>query len=95
MGSGGSKNVPGSKVFSEDDSDEVEKEKIEYNARLKEAMERQRDVVVKEEITDFWELSESNYRNLSLNAKAKNLLHNALSFDEYRRIKSCKTVKEV
>ncbi|GAA0172097.1 hypothetical protein LIER_25992 [Lithospermum erythrorhizon] len=95
MGSGGSTNVLGVKVVSEDDNDEVKKEKLEYNARLREAMERQRDVVVVEEITDFWELSESDRRNLSLNAKAKNLFHNALSLDEYGRIKSYKTAKEV
>ncbi|GAA0158488.1 hypothetical protein LIER_38663 [Lithospermum erythrorhizon] len=46
MGSGGRINIPGTKVVSEDDSDEVKKEKLEYNARLKEASERQRDVIV-------------------------------------------------
>ncbi|GAA0168876.1 hypothetical protein LIER_23487 [Lithospermum erythrorhizon] len=58
-------------------------------------MEMQRDVVDVEEITNFWELIESDRRNLSLNVKANNLLHNALSLDEYGRINSYKTAKEV
>ncbi|GAA0171543.1 hypothetical protein LIER_25549 [Lithospermum erythrorhizon] len=83
----GSKDILGSKDISENDSDEVKKEKLEYNARLKEALERQRDVVVQEDITYFWDLSESDRRNLSLNAKAKNRFHNALSLGNLISVK--------
>ncbi|GAA0141736.1 hypothetical protein LIER_35450 [Lithospermum erythrorhizon] len=75
------------KAIDEGDSDEVKKEKEEHNTRLREAVERKRDASYEEEIiTNFWSLSEEDKKNLSLNAKATYLLHNALSKEEYGRI---------
>ncbi|GAA0141948.1 hypothetical protein LIER_42695 [Lithospermum erythrorhizon] len=84
------------KAIDEGDSDEVKKEKEEHNAQLRETVERKRDVSYEEDIiTNFWSLSEEDKKNLSLNAKTTNLLHDALSKEEYGRIKAYKTAKEV
>ncbi|GAA0147931.1 hypothetical protein LIER_07510 [Lithospermum erythrorhizon] len=58
-------------------------------------MKKKEETYVVEEIVDFLDLSNNNKKILSLNAKAKNLLHNALSLDEFGRIKSLKMTKEV
>ncbi|GAA0139322.1 hypothetical protein LIER_00889 [Lithospermum erythrorhizon] len=38
---------------------------------------------------------EAELRKIALNTKAVNLLHNAIYKEEYARIKSCKTAKEI
>ncbi|GAA0170266.1 hypothetical protein LIER_24566 [Lithospermum erythrorhizon] len=45
--------------------------------------------------TNLSELRPEELRKISLNAKAVNLLHNAMCKEEYGRIKSCKTAKEI
>ncbi|GAA0174723.1 hypothetical protein LIER_28056 [Lithospermum erythrorhizon] len=84
------------KAIDEGDSDEVKKEKEEHNPWQTEAVERKKDVSYEEDIiTNLWLLSEEDKKNLSLNAKAINLLHNPLSEEDYGRIKAYKTAQEV
>ena len=41
------------------------------------------------------EWNEDDKKKIELNAKAINLLHCAISFEEYRKVSRCKTAKEI
>ncbi|GAA0174443.1 hypothetical protein LIER_27832 [Lithospermum erythrorhizon] len=63
LGSGGRKNIQGSKDISENDSDEVNKEKFEYNARLKETLERKKIIPTRELNSKSFESVTDDFNN--------------------------------